>query len=178
VTAHKSGSGGAQTALPLLSTTFRLDHTTLTSEEMVGGGIGGIEILAAPGAGKILLCPAISYGFAFIHADTTGGAYTIASGALWAFYLDGTADGANWAGAHDVLSFGAPNMQPLMPAAALKGTGSPTPIAGIINDDAPTDLLDKRLLLSLAGSGIAQLTGGDPANYCDVTVYYAVLDLT
>lgn len=144
---------------------------------MVGAGV---QLVPAPGAGTWLACPATGHGVAVLSIDTSAGIYTnVNANANWNLYLSGTADAPLWAGANDVLTFGAANVQPLVPMMAGRGVTVPlTSLVGQITDDAPSDLSSGALFLSVDNRGTGTLTGGNAANVLTVSVYYYVLPIT
>jgi hypothetical protein len=128
----------------------------------------GIELVAAPGAGKLIV---------LLHAhatiDTTAGGYTVDSNCRWQLFL-GTKEITGLAQPELTLST-TPGLGilsfPDLAAVGVAGDGgyfvtSPKDVASMINQ--PLRIKDDY-------NGVADYTGGNPANTVTVVVYFAII---
>jgi hypothetical protein len=155
-------------------TLLRVASVTLTDAQIKAQPTTPAQIIAAPGAEKML----VIIGGLWIK-DTTAGAYTgLDSGDVAMVLIYGNTPGSNYASKYAALTLGNADtiVQTLTPNAASQSYAgiTPEPIFDLLGNSV-SDYENKGLYAYFENGD--NLTGGNAANTLKVTVYYMVVDL-
>jgi hypothetical protein len=135
----------------------------------------GIEIIATPGANKIILPFSAVLVLQNWQADYTN---INANSSIQISSTNGLGNILNFieqaknTSISNILAYGSDSLNVVSIGQPIYG-GQPTAFTGII----PADLIDDGLSIRINNVGSGNLTGGNAANTLKVTVYYVVVDL-
>lgn len=141
----------------------------LTNDEIKALPTTAIQVVPAPGEGRMLLWLAATY-----KLDTTAGAYTVDAGSSWQVML-GTQEASGVCLINSVMLQTAVNVG-RFPIDAAPGTGdfSGLLVAGFFTKAASEN---QPLLIKDDWSGVPNYTDGNAANTLQVHILYSVIDV-
>jgi hypothetical protein len=170
-----AGGGGSGSGVVQVST------VTLTNDQIKGLPTTAVELVPAPGAGKVIVAPsAVIFGAMLVHTfPDMGSGYTNVDPQISVSFVLSLDPG--WAldteyrpdGSHLNLNLDPTQWDDLQIVSFI----TPYNVTSPVDTVGRSHIEDKPLTLRFFNASLGDLTGGDPANTLAVTTYYAVADL-